>query len=416
MYNEYTDFKFGNHWASEYGLVVVSDGDRYTPPTYGNISSNTSTVAGKQGVYKWRTQFAEKIFTVKLMYENLDMRNLSRIKRWLRPDRVQKLYFNDMPHIFYYATLNSDPQFEFLPFFEKRVRETESGDEEITVDYKVLTKGVYKGELTLEFIAIDGIGYSEYGNYYEVEIAPNKTYTETEYDTLIMPWVQTSNLLNNADYSTLRLYTKAFNSGDITLGYIDSKRIHLLNSGDKESKLSLSFNLIVPTENNPLIIYTKRVRKAGELTWQNVDDDATVTSAVVINNFLDYIPFQDFLGEDYDTLIAGGEGAEDVKEKYRIVIDSELREIYLQDALDNNRILNLNKFHGNRDFLILYPAELVDYEKPFPKMLDDEGEPQPAVPVYSQTAIGQTIFNEIFTNSADYELANINFNWKHTYF
>ena len=68
MSREYIDIKFGDKWASEFNLVVVSSGDRYTPPTYGNINSNTSTVMGKRGVYKWETQYDEKIFTVNMRY------------------------------------------------------------------------------------------------------------------------------------------------------------------------------------------------------------------------------------------------------------------------------------------------------------------------------------------------------------
>ena len=77
MYKEYIDFKFGDKWASEFNLVAVTASDRYTPPTYGSINSNTSTVAGKRGVYKWKTQYSEKIFTVNIAYDNLSARDIS---------------------------------------------------------------------------------------------------------------------------------------------------------------------------------------------------------------------------------------------------------------------------------------------------------------------------------------------------
>ena len=56
MTRDFIDLKFGEHWASDFNLVVVSVGDRYTPPVYGDVNANTSTVAGKKGVYKWKTQ------------------------------------------------------------------------------------------------------------------------------------------------------------------------------------------------------------------------------------------------------------------------------------------------------------------------------------------------------------------------
>ena len=202
MYKEYIDIKFGDKWASEFNLVVVSTGDRYTPPTYGNINSNTSTVAGKRGAYKWKTQYNEKIFTVNIAYDNLSTRDISKIKAWLNPSKLQKLTFSDEPHIFYYACLNTDPKFEYVPFLE---------GENKKVGTNTLVRGVYKGELTLEFNAIDGVGYSTYASYENVEIEPDLEYHNSSYVNTIMPWVQSSNLLNSGDYKTAaKIYTNSF--------------------------------------------------------------------------------------------------------------------------------------------------------------------------------------------------------------
>lgn len=411
MYKEYIDIKFGDKWASEFNLVVVSSGDRYSPPVYGNINSNTSTVAGKRGVYKWKTQYNEKIFSVNIAYDNLSVRDVSKIKAWLNPSKIQKLVFSDEPHIFYYACLNSDPQFDFLPFIEGGRK----------VGANTLVNGIYKGELTLEFNAIDGVGYSDYDNFDNVEIEPDLEYGNSEYVGTIMPWVQSSNLLNNDNYQdAARIYTSSFFDQDTGesenngLGPDYAHRFYLLNSGDTEAKLNLSFDFVLPGE-QPLVIYTKKVKKVNGDGWQ----DGEILSAVVIESFKDYIPFIDFIGEEnYNKLIGTDVNAKkSVMEQYIIEIDSELREIYIKEKANMNNALNINKFNGTRDFLKMCACNFVDYSKPFPTLTSETGLIEPQKIVYAGTAIEDTYFTEVFLGMTDtpYRLINVHFNWKHTY-
>lgn len=411
MYKEYIDIKFGDKWASEFNLVVVSSGDRYSPPVYGNINSNTSTVAGKRGVYKWKTQYNEKIFSVNIAYDNLSVRDVSKIKAWLNPSKIQKLVFSDEPHIFYYACLNSDPQFDFLPFIEGGRK----------VGANTLVNGVYKGELTLEFNAIDGVGYSDYDNFDNVEIEPDLEYGNSEYVGTIMPWVQSSNLLNNDNYQdAARIYTSSFFDQDTGesenngLGPDYAHRFYLLNSGDTEAKLNLSFDFVLPGE-QPLVIYTKKVKKVNGDGWQ----DGEILSAVVIESFKDYIPFINFIGEEnYNKLIGTDVNAKkSVMEQYIIEIDSELREIYIKEKANMNNALNINKFNETRDFLKMCACNFVDYSKPFPTLTSETGLIEPQKIVYAGTAIEDTYFTEVFLGMTDtpYRLINVHFNWKHTY-
>jgi len=417
MNKEYIDIKFGDKWASEFNLVTVSTGDRYTPPVFGNINANTSTVAGKRGVYKWKTQYNEKIFTINMAFDNLSMRDVSKIKAWLNPSKIQKLIFSDEPYKFYYASLNSDPKFEFLPFKE---------EEGTKVGNKEVLRGIYKGDLTLEFIAIDGVGYSEAGNYEQVEIEPGLEYMNSEYFDTIQPWVQASNLLNNDRYQTAaKIYTKSFidadtGNEDCGLAADLDHRFYLLNSGDAEAKLNLKFDLVVPGDES-IVIYTKKVIKKDGSSWE----DGEILSAIVIESFKDYIPFINYLGqENYDILMTENpdeetkQAQQEIINSYQIQIDSDLREVYIVEKLNENNVLNLNKFNGNRDFLKLCESNFVDYSKPFPTIsLDEEGAIERENIVYSGTAIENVYFNEVFLGetSKNYRLLNVHFDWKHTY-
>lgn len=417
MNKEYIDFKFGDKWASEFNLVTVSTGDRYSPPVFGSIQSNTSSVAGKRGVYKWRTQLGEKQFSISIAYDNLSIRDVSKIKTWLCPTKVKKLIFSDEPYKFYYACLSSDPKFEYLPFIE------ESGK---MVGTKQVYDGCYRGELTLDFIAIDGVSYSEYKNYETVEIENNLEYRNSGYVNSIMPWVQSSNLLNNDRYEeAARIYSSSFFDQDTGesenngLGPDFAHRFYLLNSGDSKTPLSLSFDFVLPGE-QPLVIYTQKVQKLDGDGWETIE----LISATVIESFKEYVPFIEYIGqENYDILISTATDVETIKKKkeimnkYIIEIDSELREIYIKEKANLNNVLNINKFNGNRDFLRLCESNFIDYAKPFPTLVSESGAIEPTKIVYKGTAIEDTYFNEVFLGATDtpYRLVNVHFNWKHTY-
>lgn len=162
MENDYVDFKFDDHWASEFNLVAVSNGDRYNPPIYGSVNSNTTTVMGKKGVYKWESQVNEKVFTFSIAFDSVTIAQLNDIKKWLEPHKVAKLILSEEPYKYYWVALNDEVDFSHLPFIE---------NEKMVGDRKVI-EGVYKGEITISFICVANDGYSEEGNYEGVESDP----------------------------------------------------------------------------------------------------------------------------------------------------------------------------------------------------------------------------------------------------
>ena len=85
---DFIDFKFGDHWASDFNLLAVSSGDRYSPPVYGSVNPNTAIIAGKVGVYKWKTQVNEKVFNIKIAFDNINGQILNQIKEWLNPFKI----------------------------------------------------------------------------------------------------------------------------------------------------------------------------------------------------------------------------------------------------------------------------------------------------------------------------------------
>ncbi|MBQ2884976.1 MAG: phage tail family protein [Alphaproteobacteria bacterium] len=154
---DFIDFKFGDHWASEFNLVAVSSGDRYSPPVYGSVNPNTTTVAGKVGVYKWKSQIGEKVFNINIAFDNINGQTLNQIKEWLHPFKIDKLTFKEEPFKYYWVSLNNEPELNFVPFLEKTT----------IVNGIEFKEGVYKGEFNVQFICFDNYGYSDWQSFDE---------------------------------------------------------------------------------------------------------------------------------------------------------------------------------------------------------------------------------------------------------
>lgn len=382
MDRNFIDFKFGDHWASEFNLVVVSAGDRYSPPIYGNVNPNTTTVAGKTGVYKWKTQIGEKVFNMNIAFDKVTMRDVNQIKQWLNPNKINKLILSEEPHKFYWCSLNTEPDFSFVPFIE----------ETIQVGNKKIVSGVYKGELTLQFICADNYGYSINSNYEDVEIEKDIFYKDKYSDTII-PWVTASNLLENETiYNDNDIYLKSFTdveSGDATTSGISTNRpVYLYNAGTSRANLNLTFDLIIPAEDSPLIIKIESC-KLTDNGIQILNEESLIS----ISNFSNFKPFLDIYDGNLDN--------------WQIEIDSELCEVYVKHKTDKTKIISLNKFNDEQSFLSLANCKFVDYLKPFPT----------SITTISNSAIENTIFNKLSVASSaqDYRLKNVYVDWKHTY-
>lgn len=379
MTRDFIDLKFGEHWASDFNLVVVSVGDRYTPPVYGDVNANTSTVAGKKGVYKWKTQIGAKTRQARIAFDSLKVEDVNLVKEWLDPMQVRQLVFSEEPYKYYYACVAQDLNISFLPFLE--------GDR--TVGNITYNNGVYKGELTIDFLLIDNSGYSDL-SCFELGIRDFKGYDS------LSPWVVMSNLLNNSNfYNNNNIYTASI--GD-TYTLSPNNPFYLLNSGNTEADLYMTFDFIQLDQDEKITITnTKTKWSINRNDW----DPFQQQSQISILYFENYRPYQDFVKKT-----SGISDAKNVdRSLYRIIIDTSLNEVFLEYRATGEKF-NLNKFNETQTFLTLSGCNYVDYTKPFPTLINEIGE----------SAIADTIFNQIKVPSNwDKALTNVSLVWHHTY-
>lgn len=147
----FLDLKFNNHWVSEYGLVVVSDGSRYSETLFPEFEHTTTTVPGKTGTIYWGTTVSGRTITKKLVTDGMTSRQYATFKSHFRPGIYAELRFAETVYKYSYAYISESSEFTFLPF---DTQVTISG-----VNYKDI---LYKGECDLTFFLPDPYFYSDY--------------------------------------------------------------------------------------------------------------------------------------------------------------------------------------------------------------------------------------------------------------
>ncbi len=147
--NGYLGFTFAGRHSSEFGLLVVSDGSRYHQTFYNQFSDSVVSVPGKAGGYYFGTQFSQRDFDINCVFDNITSHTVQKIQKWLYPNVVGWLIFDEQPYKRYLVKLSTVPSFNFIPF-----------DEFKTGGGYSFQKEILKGELNLSFFMLE-----EYGKY-----------------------------------------------------------------------------------------------------------------------------------------------------------------------------------------------------------------------------------------------------------
>lgn len=156
---EYIDFEFDGKCISEFGLVAVSDGDRYSFAASSEFSDETTEVKGYDGQHFWGTNLKAKKTTYSLATDGMTEEQLNAFKRHFQPGKYGKFIDSHLSHRYSYRRLAEVVEFKLIPF---QVKKTLLGQEFYVNEYK--------GEARITFVQDDPYSYSE-ENYIE-EINP----------------------------------------------------------------------------------------------------------------------------------------------------------------------------------------------------------------------------------------------------
>lgn len=148
---EFIDFCFNGHHVSEYGMVAVTSGDRYSFAGSPDFADEVTTVNGVSGQYYWGTRYEARTFRYDLATDEMTERQFEEFKRIFRPGHYGQFYEDAWFDRYCYVRVKEVVDFNFIPF-----------QKEVTIKGITFTSRVYKGECRITFVQDHPFKYSFY--------------------------------------------------------------------------------------------------------------------------------------------------------------------------------------------------------------------------------------------------------------
>ncbi len=137
---EFIDFSFAGKHISEFDMVAVSDGDRYSLDMSPTFDDETSTVNGLNGQYYWGTTFNANQINFKLATDGITEKQLTAFKKHFVPGKYGKLFVDERIGRYCWARVKSVITLNFIPFQEQK-----------TIQGVIFHTNIYKGEASITF-------------------------------------------------------------------------------------------------------------------------------------------------------------------------------------------------------------------------------------------------------------------------
>lgn len=133
--------------SSTYGILRVSDGDRYKEGLIPEFEDREIELSGGSGSIYVNTQYKKTPFDIEIAFDHLTEQQFRDMRKWLGGEKLHSFRFDERPYKTYWVKLESRPELEYVCFME----ESDSVFKQ--------EERIYKGEGTLSFVAYDPFGY-----------------------------------------------------------------------------------------------------------------------------------------------------------------------------------------------------------------------------------------------------------------
>ena len=146
----FISFTYDGKTIEEFGMAVVSSGDRLSTSIHPSFNNTISTVPGRTGSIYWGTNITGLSFHFKLATDSITSRQLLNFKSHFRPGKIARFSLAEAEYCYAYAVIDSASTFEFIPF-----------DTTTIINGIGYLDTVYKGEANLTFYIPDIFFYSD---------------------------------------------------------------------------------------------------------------------------------------------------------------------------------------------------------------------------------------------------------------
>ena len=148
----FISFTYDGKAIEEFGMAVVSSGDRLSTSLQQNFTNTITNISGKNGSLYWGTDITGLTINFNLATGGMTSRQLLNLKSHFKPGKIAPLVLIEHEYCYAYAIVSSATIFNFIPF-----------DAIIKINGVEYNDTIYKGDATLSFYIPDGLFYSREG-------------------------------------------------------------------------------------------------------------------------------------------------------------------------------------------------------------------------------------------------------------
>ena len=226
---DFLGFTYNGKHSSEFGIVRVSNGDRYTKHLSPSFKLQTVDVPGADGVYYFGKKFNQKVFDISFSFDDVTEQQIREMQQWFNSRKIHELIFDEEPYKVWDVQISDQPNIKFV-CFDDEYGVAEEISNIYTETYLRGGRRIYKGEGTVKFICYAPHAHTPKngGKYLDY-------YSEEKYPTLHQ-WEEESGLVHK----------KAIYDSDYLEGEIDTFYEHeqgqvcnTYNGGDKPCAFKL---------------------------------------------------------------------------------------------------------------------------------------------------------------------------------
>ena len=148
----FISFTYDGKAIEEFGMAVVSSGDRLSTSLQQNFTNTITNISGKNGSLYWGTDITGLTINFNLATGGMTSRQLLNLKSHFKPGKIAPLVLIEHEYCYAYAIVSSATSFNFIPF-----------DAIVKINGVEYNDTIYKGDATLSFYIPDGLFYSREG-------------------------------------------------------------------------------------------------------------------------------------------------------------------------------------------------------------------------------------------------------------